>query len=167
MNDVAKRYAKALMEASVDFAAIKQANTLLCDVPELFRTLKSPVIKKREKYAVIERIFDKGAVPFIKLLCDNCRIEMLDDICKAYGVLLLEKENTICAELLYAFLPTDEEIEKIKSTISKKYQKKYVSLKLHEDKSIIGGLVLKVGNVVYDRSIKGSIDALKRSIKVG
>ena len=58
----------------------------------------------------------------------------------------------------------NEDIEQVKEMICKKYNKAGVELDLIEDPSLIGGMVLKVNDTEYDKSIKGTLDEMQKSL---
>ena len=68
------------------------------------------------------------------------------------------------AEAVTAVAMTDEQIEDVKRSLGEKYGKTIV-LKTSVDPSIIGGMVLYVGNKMLDASIKARFEGLKKHLK--
>ena len=89
------------------------------------------------------------------------------------------KKNSFESTLRYVTKPTDEQLEKIKNFVYKKYvseeiPKEIISFDLIEDKSLGGGFILKCGNEQYNWSTKGrteqfteTIERLKRNMTPG
>lgn len=157
-------YGKVLFEMGVSKESINHARTLLNENHELLSALSNPVIKKSEKAAVIDRLFDKEIAGFLKVLCENAYIENIEEVFKAYDELVLESKNMICATLRYVTKPSDAQLEGIKQMICKKYNKVDVLLQLEEDASLMGGFVLKVEDTEYDKSVKGKLLHLQKTL---
>ena len=60
--------------------------------------------------------------------------------------------------------PDEEQTARIKEYLKKKYQAEQVELKLEEDASLIGGFVLKVHDMVLDRSLRGKLEKMKQNL---
>ena len=73
-----------------------------------------------------------------------------------------EKNSTVKALFTYVTKPDDAQIEQLKKKIAKDYNKKNVVLELEQDKSLLGGFVLTVGDTVLDQSVKTSMTRLQR-----
>ncbi|MBE6024897.1 MAG: ATP synthase F1 subunit delta [Cellulosilyticum sp.] len=157
-------YAKVLQELHLSEESISEARALFQESRELLMALSNPAIKKKEKEAVINRIFCEEIRSFIKVLCDNRYIENIEAIFKAYDLLVLEKSDRISATLSYVTKPSEDQIKGIKQMICKKYNKVDVLLQLNEDKSLMGGFVLKVEDTEYDKSLKGKILDLQKTL---
>lgn len=160
----AVNYAKVLFTLEVSDFNIQKTKQIFRENSELIRALDNPMIDKKEKDAVIEAVFDKDICNFIKLLCDNRNIDLINEIFDAHETMELESKNIIQAKLTYAVKLMDEEIEQIKAMICKKYNKTGVSLELIEDVSLIGGYVLKIGDTEYDKSIQGALVELQKTL---
>ena len=157
-------YAKVLLELKLPEESIRETRILLNESNELLTALSNPSVKKREKIAVIDRLFNKEMRSFIKVLCDNAYIQNIEEIFKAYDKLALERKNMISATLSYVTKPSETQIEGIKQMICKKYNKVDVLLHLREEKSLMGGFVLKVEDTEYDKSLKGRIFDLQKTL---
>lgn len=157
-------YAKVLFEMQPSPKSIEQAKRLLGDCSELIEVLEHPVIKKLEKDTVIDSLFDREIGSFIKLLCDNRMIGSFDDIFRAYEDMTLEQKNIIRAKLSYAVKPGDEQLEQIKKMLCEKYEKSEVILETEQNAGLIGGYVLYVGDMEYDKSIKGALSDMQKTL---
>lgn len=157
-------YAKVLLQLDVSRKSLGHARALLNQGNELLVALSNPSVKKKEKEAVIDRLFDKEIGNFIKVLCENEYIEHSEAIFKAYDKLVLESKNMMSATLCYVTKPSEAQIQGIKQMICKKYNKVDVLLHLKEEKDLIGGFVLKVEDTEYDKSLKGRILDLQKTL---
>ena len=157
-------YAKVLFELKVDEEIVAVSKEILLKNTELVEALENPTIKREQKHAVIEKLFDKAICSFLKLLCDHNMIEHVADIFEAYEEISLENKKMIKAKFSFVTRPSEAQIQGIKQMICKKYNKKDVLLQLKEDASLVGGFVLKVGDIEYDRSIKGKLLDLQKTL---
>lgn len=157
-------YGKVLYSLTLNEEVINSTKNLLNNNNYLLEVLANPTIKVKEKETVISKIFPKEIGPFIKLLCDNNCIMMINDIFEAYDNFILEEHSIVKAKLYYVIKPDEDEIEQIKNMVRKNFDKKGVYLELVEDKTLIGGFVLCVGNTEYNRSIKGNLLELQKTL---
>lgn len=157
-------YAKVLFSLELNEESIKRAKQIFLENLELIQTFENPMISIQEKEAVIQAIFDKEICGFLVKLCENQCMEIVHDIFTAHESIVLESKNILEAKLTYAVQPEDAEIEQIKGMLCDKFNKTGVSLALQEDASLIGGYVLSIGNTEYDKSIKGTLLELQKTL---
>ena len=158
----AMNYGKVLGDLSVAKEDLKQVNELLTQVPVVGETLDNPLVKRNEKQRVIQALFPNSMWNFMRSLCEHRAVGIWPDIYEAYEELLMEKEGRVKATLRYAMKLEDEDIRQIKDMICRKYKKTGVELELIEDSSLIGGMVLRVKNTEYDKSVKGTLKEMQR-----
>lgn len=173
MNDsrAAIRYAKAILDLAVEDKAkdavekdMRTITQTVSENKELKDLLGSPIVRGNAKKKVILAVF-KGSHPIteglINLLVDNRRIDMLNEVALKYIILneRLKGEDV-------AFVTTAVPLTK---TLEKKVLKQLgqitgnkVTLKNTVDDSIIGGFVLRVGDLQYDASIANKLNNIKR-----
>ena len=77
----------------------------------------------------------------------------------------LEHTNILKATIHYARRPSDEELEALKKKLADSYGASDVLLEEHEDVTLINGYVLKIGDSVFDNSVKSSISKLREKMK--
>ncbi len=159
----AQNYAKLLYAMGLREEIINHTKTLL-DYNDLIDTLNNPVIEKNEKESVIDALFDKVITGFLKVLCNNNAILLFSMIMKAYENILLENQNIVKAKLKFAMKPEEKQIDQIKNMLCIKYNKTGVSLELEEDASLIGGYILYVGDTEYNKSIKGTLYEMQKTL---
>lgn len=157
-------YAKILDVLHVDKGNLDAAKKLLFNCNELMEVLENPAIKKNEKESVIDEIFDHELGKFIKLLCEDQMIHKFAEIMEAYDEIVLEHNNKLKARLVYAIKPEEDKLIQIKKILCEKYKKADVLLELEEDVSLIGGYVLRVGDTEYNKSIKGALSEMQKTL---
>lgn len=157
-------YAKALFDLSISEECVQRTKDIICLNSELFDALSNPAVKKSEKHAVIEAIFDKEVRSFLKVLCDNDCFDMINAIFSQYELNVMNSKNIIKAKLTFVTEPDQSEIEKIKQFVCNKYKKAEVYLELKEDASLLGGFILSVNGTEYDKSIQGTLSSLRKNL---
>lgn len=164
MNQTAINYATALYELSIPSEAVDETDALFAQAPQLRQVLSSPVTSLKEKHAAIVRIFPPATQNFLKELCDNQDADRIGEILEAYRGLCLEKNGILRAELRCAVEPTGEQLEQMTARLCRKYQKSDVRWTIRHDPSLIGGFVIRVGDVESDWSLKGRLKQLQQKL---
>ena len=174
---VARRYAgaifalgkqqgdEALSRYGSDLAAL---GDMLAASPKLDAALKSPVISIDEKKAVMGKLLkkikaDKTVSNFCLLLADKERLAYLGEI---VGKLLDDAKGIIRGTLTTAVELTDNKRAELKAELEKKAGAS-IELAFDVDASILGGVVLKVGDRVLDASLRAQLAILRETFKRG
>ena len=170
---VSDRYANALCKVGIEkgvLDALEDAFTGLMEAyqeDEKFkRFFESPLINNKDKKELIDKsIGDKNRElnNLMKLLVDRHREKELPFIYESFMQKLREEKNRVLCTATTAYELGDEEREKL-AKILKETTKKEVELKNMVDESIIGGIVIKVGDRVYDYSVKGQLGNLRETL---
>lgn len=175
MEEVASRYAAAIVSIAKDENKLEQYKLAILDVealfesnPELLKFLKSYFVKASEKYSVIEGILSKYRLEnlnnFIKLLVEKHQIHNYKNIAKEVtkGI---NFELDIYEGFVYSTEPlTDDKVKEIADAISKKLNRK-VELKNKIDSRLIGGVKVVVHDHVFDGSLKHKLETMKENLK--
>ena len=172
----ANRYAKALLDLALEkkqedvmFNDMQFVAQTVAESNELQMFLSSPVYKIADKKKALEAIFTAKTSELtnklISLLTENKRISLLPLIAKQYGVLYNEIKKIVKAVVTTAF-PIDEALKNQVMARAKELAKgKSISLENKVAKDIIGGFILRVGDVQIDASIANKLNTLKRELK--
>ena len=132
---------------------------------ELRAVLKSPVIKLADKREALLSVFSsqsESTKSLINVLIDNKRIEALGDVAEGYVTLYNESKGVKIATVTTA-VPISSELERqVLSKVEQITGSKNISLENKVDPSIIGGFVLRVGDLHYNASIANNLNKLKR-----
>ncbi|SFJ55267.1 F-type H+-transporting ATPase subunit delta [Terrisporobacter glycolicus] len=168
---IANRYAEALFQLSEDENITKEIYNELHDVVEtvknnkdLDNVLRSPLVAKIEKVKLIESLFNNkinnNLKNFLKILVEKGRISSLKSIELTFKQLLNDKNNIIEGTVISAIPLTDEKVKELEGKLSKKYNKN-VTLENKVDQSILGGVLVRLGNTQIDGSVKTRLDNIK------
>jgi len=175
---LARRYAKALFAAGKEedklqaFNETLQAlNEFLKANPDIEAALESPVIGLDVKQEVVEELIkaakvDKIMANFLRTLVQNNRVHYLGLIADAYQELMDEEMGIVRAKVITA-IPLKKDLQKKMQDTFSQLTGKQVVLEAVEDPDIIGGVIAKVGDKVWDGSIKSQLMGFKESIGRG
>ncbi len=129
----------------------------------------NPVFEKAEKKAVMEEVLKKTTISatmqnFFKLLVDKGRIGGLADIAECYEDLMFSTLKRTRVSVKTAFPLSQELSEKIQSMLEK-LTGKNVEMTVEEDPSLVAGVVVKIGDKVYDGSIKSQLNSIRQLLR--
>jgi F-type H+-transporting ATPase subunit delta len=166
-------YAEALYEAAVDADALPQVAAdidafavAVQESAELRAALENPEIDSRAKSSVIEAVA-ADAHPlvrnFLLVLVDRGRIAAFPEIAEAFRDRVARAEARIDVEAVTAVPLPDDLRDRIVESI---HAKTNATVELTEsvDPDVVGGLVLHVGEVVVDGSVRHRLDELRREL---
>lgn len=164
MTYIACEYARLLFELGIKYDDVKDFADKMESCPELCDALASPVVTAEEKSRIIKKVFSSNISAFAELLCSNNRAGLYKDILKAYKAIENEHNNIVSAQLFCVNTPTEEDRDKIKSMLVKKYGAADAQLDIVHNSKLLGGFVLKVGDTEYDKSCLGALKQLKKRL---
>lgn len=165
------RYAKAILDLAVENKAtdalesdMRSIASTISESKELREMLASPVIPGDNKKKALNTIFKEGnsiTEGLISMLVDNKRIGMLNEVALKY-IILNEQLKGQDVALVTTAVPLTPELEKKVLKEIGKHTANKVTLKNKIDESIIGGFVLRIGDLQYDASIVNKLNNLRR-----
>jgi F-type H+-transporting ATPase subunit delta len=173
MEELARVYSEALFEAvkqggKVDL--IREQLGTLADALEQNRDLSvfffSPYFSSREKKEGLERVLE-GADPMfvnlLKVLIDNHRMPVIFRIRRQFEVLWQEENRLLPVEVTSAVTLDDDVAMRIRERIEQQTGRR-VELTRRVDDGIIGGLIVRVSNMILDASIRNQLERLRRRV---
>lgn len=164
MRVISISYGQALFELALSQKEIEDGRKILRENPELKDALRNPTISFQEKERVIDRIFSESVGSFLKVICRNDDAECLEEAFEYYDEQMRKKNKVLEGTLTYVTKPQEAQISRIRKYLKKEYQAEDVILELKEDASLIGGFILKVGDRVMDRSLKGKLEMMTQNL---
>ena len=164
MTQTELNYAVVLYELPIEKESIKSAQECFKNVPMLKEILANPTIDNQKKWNIIERVFPKEMHAFLKKVSDSGRIAKIEQIFGAYEQYVEEQEGVVLAKLFYVTEPNEEQKSGFVDFIKKEYGCQKVKLQLVEDRSLLGGFLLKIGSIEYDYSLLGKLNGIRQQI---
>lgn len=171
---LANKYAKAIFEVAQDDGKINEYGTELKTVAseidahkELSSFLVNPQIQPKAKKDLCAKLFQEeisiSVYNFLMLLIDKRREVLLQEIVREYQTLSNAAQNIIHAEVTVASALNEKQqaklIEKLEESTGKK-----VVVRTKIDQSIIGGVVVQIGDRLIDGSIVRQMQSLQKQL---
>jgi len=175
---ISKRYAKALLSLGQEDGKymeygkdLNEFSQFCAANPEFMKVVANQIFSVEERKAVLDSILTKspfaGLVQnFLRLLLDKNRIGGIQEITNYYSKLTDEISNVTRADIITA-RPLKKEAGKRLAAALEGLTAKQVKIEVKEDPSLIGGLVVRIGDLVLDGSVKAQLEGLKESLKRG
>ncbi|HWA15421.1 MAG TPA: F0F1 ATP synthase subunit delta [Gemmatimonadales bacterium] len=170
---IARNYAEALFDLGEKSGRTEQYADLvdavaqgLAAAPSVQAVLMSPRITKTAKANLFAKALPNVPQEFVRFLqavVKRGRQALLSEIATEYHGLLDIKLNRVRAAVTVA-RPVDEALRKSIADSLSKVVGKQVIPHFHEDPAILGGVVVRVGDRVFDGSVRRRIAALRRSL---
>lgn len=175
MSAVAKRYARALFDVALEKKAIDATEKELAQVVntieenEGFRKLLShPKITAAEKKQMVETLFANEISAttgnFLNIVLDRGREKDLDQILASFIEMANEIRGIADATVITAKSLNDNEVKQLADAFGRQLNKK-LRVKTEVNPALIGGVVVRIGDRLYDGSISGKLARLTQKIK--
>ncbi len=171
MSRAAIRYAKAILSLAVDQKSaetvsndMKLIASTISDSPELDAALKNAIVKQDAKREIVNKVFPNTNALTAKMfdvLVENNRIDVVAEVAQKFNELYEAHIGKEKATVTTAVPMTDDLEIKVMAKI-KDLTSKSVELENIVDESIIGGFILRVGDIQYNASIANKLNKLKR-----
>jgi F-type H+-transporting ATPase subunit delta len=171
-SNIAKRYARAFFAIAAEEKRYEEFSrelggfsAVLKENKNLGEFLANPVFDQPDKKAVLESVLEKIRVSpmtanFLKLLVDKRRIGILSDIEGSYRELMDDALKKVRVSVTTAFPLTGELSVRLQTKLEELTGRE-VELNVLEDQSLLGGIVVRVGDTLYDGSIRTQLDNIR------
>jgi F-type H+-transporting ATPase subunit delta len=172
---IARPYAQAIFEhalASKQLAAWSEILTTLAQAvltPEAAQFIANPASTKQQHTDLLTATCSKEAKKdasvenFIALLATNKRLMVLPEIKALYEAHRAEQEKTLAVDVVSFSTVSAEQQQQMIASLSKRLQRN-VSLNISIDPSLIGGAIIRAGDLVIDGSVRGKLTKLATSL---
>lgn len=172
-STLARPYAQAVFnQASRDdsFDSWSETLNLLKEVTtnqSIQEIISNPEIQRSDVIALIEDIgkdkLDEKGINFLKVTAENGRLELIPEIAGSYELLQAERSDSIEAMVTSAFAVNAAQKKIIAAALKKKFDCE-VTIKTKIDKTLIGGIIIRAGDVVIDGSVKTQLEKITHSL---
>jgi F-type H+-transporting ATPase subunit delta len=163
----ARPYAKAIFalarrgnSLAATSTALQRGATVVVD-PQVHTLLGSPHVTPEQLAGLVNDIakFDDNGRNFVTLLAQNRRLGFLPEIAALFEQMKTEVENAVDVEVVAAAHLTPDQESRYAAALQKKLGRQ-VRLHTRIDGNLLGGAVLRAGDLVIDGSLKGRLERL-------
>ena len=172
---VSTTYADALFETGIEdgtldtlYEEVRSVQEILKENPDFYRLMNHPKILREDKEQIIESVF-KGRLSdvltgFLKLIVTNKRYADIDGILDYFTLRVKEYRKIGIAYVTTPLELSDSQKEAVRNKLLDTTD--YVTMEMNYsiDESLIGGMVIRIGDRVVDSSIRTKLEGLKRDL---
>jgi len=175
LKSASLQYANALADVALQQGAadpvLKQLNDFAgayAESAELRNFLATPAVTSKEKRAVVEKISTRlGASKivhnFLFLIIDHRRTLMIPELAATFQSVIRERQGVAEATVTSAAEMRDGQKKNLTQSLEKKTGKK-IEAKYAVDKGLLGGVVVRIGDTVYDGSLRFRLNEMRAKL---
>ena len=175
LNSTSRSYALALYELSKENSEFNKVEdgmnglkALLNESSDFKEMITNLTIPKEEKNKVIIKMADKYSFcqtlkKFLNFLTNKNRLFFLNQIVDSFLTLVSSSRGELEAKLLSSKKLSKVELDKIRDELSKDF-KSPIKINYKHDPDLIGGLLIQVGSVMVDASLKSKLRQLEKTM---
>jgi F-type H+-transporting ATPase subunit delta len=171
LTTIARPYAKAAFEFSVENSVVDQWSEMLSFAAEVARN--KDIVDLLNKAIAAEQLsdifisicdeFDAKGKNFLKVLAENGRLKALPEICEEFSILKKELDNQVDVDVVSAQALTDTQLAKISAKLEQRLDRK-VKLNCSIDETLLGGVIIRAGDLIIDNSTRGRLNRLSDAL---
>ncbi len=165
-------YANALIELADEHGATERVSddfdafwNVWKDNESIRRFLSSPAVSRERKIELVGQAGGKlhdDFRRFLGVLCEKDRISILPQIYDSFSRMLEERGGLVRARATFAVCMEEKTVSELEAVLAEKLGKK-VSLWVRQDPSILGGMVLQIGDRRVDASLQRKLEEFRRA----
>ena len=142
---------------------------MIASSDDLNALIKNPLFNRAQHQRAILAIAEKAGFNdltrrFLGVLAGNRRMGILPAVLQAFGHELERRRGTVSAQVQSAFVLSPAQTDSLQKALSDRMGQN-VTLNVEVDKSLLGGMVVTVGSVMIDSSVKRKLERLKRAME--
>ena len=167
-------YAQALFEAAHEHEELEETLENLREfmdalhqseeLSEFFYGVHIPESQKRRAIDALTEGMTTSTRNFLKVLIDNGRTEILEDVVPRYEDLVEEYQGKVEVELTTAVELSDEMLDRVRSRLGEILEDREVLLETHVNPNLLGGAIVRVGERQVDASIRAQLLGLREEM---
>lgn len=171
---VARRYAKGLFDVACEMNIVEEVAqdldwiaALLEQEPDLQEVLEYRRVPTRVKKEIIRNLMQDSITPvvlgFLEILIDKHREQNFSAICESYRDFLRRHKNIVVAAVKSAY-PLESQFEARLQEVLQKSTGKNIELHVSVHPELLGGLVVQIGDRIYDGSVTKYLEMMRTRI---
>jgi F-type H+-transporting ATPase subunit delta len=175
---IARRYAEALADVTIERGVTEHIKDQLGrfaqmveSSPELREVFASPVFSTADKQRVLDALLERTnpsefTANLLRTMLRNDRMQHVKEVYEQFERTINERQGVIVASVTTAGPITAVEQERLGDRLRQLTGKK-IQFRFDTDPSLIGGMVTRIGSVVYDGSVRTQLNEIKQRMKTG
>lgn len=169
MSELARRYAHALYGIFPDEGALERTAQALMGHAALWESLCSPAVQAEEKERILARLpvldGQRILLSFYTLLADKGRMALLPEVVKAFHEKALAERGVASCRMTCVRQPEPQELERLKQALCRLHHKQDVVFEIQIQPDLVGGFLLEMEGVTYDKSVRGTLAGMLRQLE--
>lgn len=178
LQAIARRYAAALFDVTKSNSTLDAAQAglasfaaLVAGSPELTAVFASPAVPAHKKLSVAQTLVAQLNAPqeiqrLITALGDRDRLGLVKDVASAFDAKVRQEKHILQAEVTTAVPLSAERTAALASALGQALGGT-VTIEPRVDPSIVGGVIAKVGSLVFDGSVTRQLERMKTDLLLG
>ena len=173
LSTLARPYAKAAFEYAREHGALAQSSEQLTVAPlvatdaGMDAVLGNPSLTSEQQARIMIDVCGDSlgaeAQNFISILASNKRLDLLPEISSQYELFKANQEKSIDVEVISAFDLADATAQKLAAVLGKKLERE-VKVSTSTDNNLLGGVLIRAGDLVIDGSVRGRLNKLAEAL---
>jgi F-type H+-transporting ATPase subunit delta len=173
LSTLARPYAKAAFEYAVERNALVAWHDQLATVAAVVAdagmatVLHNPALTAAQQAGRLGEVCGDALSTevrnFISILASNKRLDLLPEIYALFSQYKANREKTVDVEVISAFDLADSIREKLAQALGNKLERQ-VNVRTSTDSNLIGGVLIRAGDMVIDGSVRGKLDKLAEAM---
>jgi F-type H+-transporting ATPase subunit delta len=169
LTTIARPYAQAVFQRAGEtskFPAWSEALQLMAAIAtddSMANVIAGALLSRTELADLFNEVagdrIDQQARNLVKLLAENRRLALLPEIAAQYEELRTEAEGSVDAEIISAYAISDVQRGKVTESLKQRLGKD-INLSVTIDESLVGGAIIRAGDMVIDGSVRGKLGKL-------
>ena len=172
-STLARPYAQAIFNLAYANNTLKTWSDTLALLAEvaadeaMIEIINNPDISSEQTVSLIVDIckdnLDEQGINFVRLAAENDRLEVIPHIAQSFAAMCAEEGGSIEAQVISAYAVNATQKKSITEALKKKLGRE-VTIKTETDKSLIGGVIIRAGDIVIDGSVKTQLEKITHSL---
>jgi F-type H+-transporting ATPase subunit delta len=173
LTTIARPYAEAIFKRAgetsqyQDWSETLQLMAEIASDETMAEVISGAQLSRNDKAEIFIEVgadkFDQEAKNLIRLLAENGRLGLMPEIAALYEIQRAEAEGSIDAEMISAYAVSDAQRSKVADSLKARLGRE-INLSVTIDESLIGGAIIRAGDMVIDGSVRGKLDKLASTV---
>ena len=173
LSTLARPYAKAAFQAAADAGELQAWSDMLVTASEvtlnedMAKVLSHPGLTGQQQAQTLIDVcgdtLNASGQNLISVLAENKRISLLPQILEQFEHLKAELEKSVDVQIISAFEVSDETKQRLTQALKAKLAKE-VTVTTTVDSTLVGGAIIRAGDLVVDGTVKGKLAKLAEAM---